>query len=205
VDILCFLFYETIDTTFIIATMSANFDYSKPISLDEIKNQLFEGAKNVPDVFCISDTVVKTERVNFTNIAIIVQRSACDDKASYQMRKGFESYIEHYSREEAPYILDVDGDYWVWPDVAMFIIDHVTPTFEIVAIKRRLSGGEVIANPFHRKAVVALSRYIATGVMRNDDPNKHNHSVTGDVKYISEIVTQLIGNISRMCRSMNLL
>jgi hypothetical protein len=143
--------------------------------------------------YCISDASANVERVNLTSIAYMVQMKSHDSNAHTQMRDGFELYIEHYNREDTPYTIDANGNCWVWPDVALFIIDHVTPTFEIVSIKRNIiTGTAVTASEECCKEASLLIRYIVTGISNdnNEEPVVEQH--LKDVKNISRLVLELI-------------
>lgn len=138
----------------------------------------------------VSDVSVDMERVNFTAIAYIAQMESSDAKAHTQMREGFEMFIEHYKRDETPYTLDDNGNYWVWPDVALFILDHVTPTFKMVALKRRIFNGEEFKD-LEEHAARLLGRYIVTGVSDDNNRNTVSNGMIRDSKKMIELAMQL--------------
>jgi len=149
--------------------------------------------------YCISDISANVERVNLTSIAYIVQMESIDLKAHVQMREGFEIFIEHYNREETPYTIDSSGNYWVWPDVALFIVDHVTPTFQIVSIKRKIITGDALNTPEGCcKSAALLCRYIVTGVSDGNNKEPITGSMIRDSKKMVELVSQLVGVLSRV-------
>jgi hypothetical protein len=120
--------------------------------------------------------------INLTAIVEEVEASACDTMARAQLRDGFVLYLEHYIIDDNPYTIDVNGDYWVMPDVALFVIDHVTSNFKIVAIKKRLMTGCRFMTPTVEGRL--LCRYIVTGVGESGIDTKTKDS--------ADIVTQIV-------------
>lgn len=141
-------------------------------------------------LFSYNDNDDGSECVNLTTIVQKVEDAANDTNARAQMRAGFVLYLEHYTNDDNPYGIDADGDYWVNMDVALFVIDHVTTNFEIVAIKK-----QIINEHFgHNESTVVgrlLCRYIVTGVGCDGDDGQDKTNVKKSVDLATQIVTIL--------------
>jgi hypothetical protein len=122
-------------------------------------------------------------RINFTTVAVgLLHANASRENC----RRGFIAFSHLYSERqlvseatrgftpaEPILITDSNGDYWLWADAIIFIIDHCTPSMELVSLKAKIARGE-LPSKHNDNANAICSRdfanFVVTGISLKDKP-----------------------------------
>jgi hypothetical protein len=142
--------------------------------------------------------MTQVDRVNMTQILTLAAQSTRDPNAKECIREGFESFIQNYDGKSPPFTVDENGDHWTWPDAILFILDHMSPSYSLIAIKRQISAGNVAFEDCDVGASAGrqFTNYVVTGV-DNGIINKHDNSrnIFRDAKKTYKMVMCLVEKI----------
>ncbi len=122
-----------------------------------------------------------SQRINFTEICHALIRAHV---SAAECRRGFTAFAKEYGQRRmddeikhfinaatqrpAQIVLcDAAGDYQLWPDAILFMLDHCTPSFDLLAVKKRIIRDEMfppVADEMSAIAARGFANHVVTGV-----------------------------------------